>query len=79
MKVYTIQRFVIDSTLQTTSPEESNDTNQSILIRFISDMIQKLMIRIKMHYIKETKAERIIDTNRKGLNRINNLEKKFCH
>lgn len=58
---------------------QKNDTSQYILIRFMIDTIQGIMIRITIHGQQETKAKRQIDTIQNNVNRIRDLEKSFCH
>jgi len=66
MKVDTIQKIVIQTTCQKTTPEENNDT------------VEEIMNQIKMLDTQETRAQRMVDTNQENLDQIKHLEKKFC-
>jgi len=79
MKVDWFKYLWINSTPKKTSPEENNDTNQDVFIRFTYDMIQRIMNRIKLHESQETEAKRMIDMNQSNVNRIKHLEKEFFH
>jgi len=74
-----IKNIWIESKRQNARPETKNDMNQDILIRFMIDTIQGIMIQITIHDQQETKAKRQIDTIQNNVNRIKDLEKRFCH
>jgi hypothetical protein len=62
MKIDTNQEYLNRFKEAKNKTWDNNDTNQDILIWFMINMIQGIMIRIKAQDQQETKAETFLDT-----------------